>query len=173
MFSSVRMAHVFITTALALLSVQQDGCDRTYRFDSPDGDGAVLIRGTGNLGDSDFDVLLVVKGQRDIRLAPVRRDCWLSFAHVVWAERSRKVAVYLGDGLCGDTWIAYDRDQRRFLPFADMAEAMRASLRRTYQLSPDHLHAFAGDPLKWANGSGRRGSGAPDPAAEAFHARFP
>ena len=154
--------------AIAIVSVQHNTCERVYRFEAPHGGTAVVIRETGNLGDSNFELLLEGKGTKTVRLAPDRLDCWLAFAHVAWTEQARKVAVYMGDELCGDTWVAYDRDQRRFLPFTEVAELMRESLREAYQLSPGRLRRFGGDPLLWATGSGRRGSGEVDPAADAF-----
>jgi hypothetical protein len=159
--------------AVAIVAVQEKGCERVYRFDSPQRGVAVVLRETGNFGDSDLELLLAENSTSIIRLAPVRRDCWLDFAHVAWSENSRKVAVYVGDGLCGDTWVAYDRDQRRFLPFTDLAEVMRASLRGTYQLSADRLRPFGGDPLRWATSSGKRGTGTVDPAAQAFRSQLP
>jgi hypothetical protein len=164
----VRMFSFAPLLTLAIVAVQQKGCERVYRFDAPHGGAAVVIIETGNLSDSEFELMLQGSGTSAIRLAPVRRDCWLAFAHVAWSEQARKVAVYMGDGLCGDTWVAYDRDQRRFLPFSELAEVMRASLRGAYHLSADHLRPFGGDPLLWATASGKRGTGAADPAAEAF-----
>lgn len=87
--------------AVATVAVQQKGCERVYRFDAPHGGAEVVLREAGNFGDSDFELMLEGNGTSAIRLAPVTRDCWLAFAHVAWSEESRKVAVYVGDGLCG------------------------------------------------------------------------
>jgi hypothetical protein len=164
----VKLLGIAPLLAVTLASVQEKGCERVYRFEAPDGRGAIVLRESGNFGDSNLELRLFENGKPAVGLAPKKRDCWLSFAHATWTERPSKVAVYFGDGLCGDTWVAYDRDHSRFLPFDDMADAMRESLRASYQLSPDDLRPFHGDPLQWATASGKRGSGAPDPAATAF-----
>lgn len=36
----------------------------------------------------------------------------------------------------GDTWVAYDRDQQRFLPFSDLAEAMRTPCAKHTRSAP-------------------------------------
>ena len=74
---------------------------------------------------------------------------------------------------CADT-LVYDP-----APYFEAAKLLfrsaflRASLRGAYQLSADRLRPFGGDPLLWATASGKRGSGAADPAAEAFSSQLP
>jgi hypothetical protein len=80
--------------------------------------------------------------------------------------------VYFGDGLCGNTWVAYDRGRRQFLPFEALGELMRESLKGTYGLDDRQLVPWGGDPLRWMQGLDRGGA-SNDPANAAFKGRFP
>jgi len=65
-------------------------------------------------------------------------DCSPGFAHVAWADDSETVAVYVRDGLCGETWINFDVTQRRFLPFNYVATSLlEQSVRRQYTSEAD------------------------------------
>jgi hypothetical protein len=156
----------------SLVTVQENHCGRDYRFAAPDGRSAVVLRERSSFGDSSYELILTDRGVPDVRLAPVKTDCWLSFAHVAWSERSRTVAIYFGDALCGDTWVAFDRDRGRFLPFRDMADLMRVSLRDAYRLGPEDLQRYQGDPLQWAKAYRSSNPNGPDPSAEAFRKRL-
>lgn len=157
---------------IVLITVLSQGCSTVYRFPSPDGTATVLLKARPGVADSSYrltlDEGLLLSA---IELAPVKDDCWLSFAHAAWSPDSTRVAVYFGDALCGNTWVAYDRRRRQFLSFESLSDVMRRSLIETYSLDDRQLSRWGGDPLRWMQGFNRGGL-SDDPARDAFTARL-
>jgi len=167
----LRVAAVFGFAGILLIAVLNRALTTVYKFPSPDGSATVELRERSQLADSTLELLLRDGWLRSRKLAPVRNDCWLSFAHAAWTTDSTRVAVYFGDPLCGNTWVAYDRQKNQFLPFETPGAVMHESLRETYNLSPQQLARSRGDPLLWMQGRGR-GRENDDPAASLFRARL-
>ena len=77
--------------------------------------------------------LKVVLRERDrnVTLFEARGDTFMSFAHVVWPKNGDAVGVFVCRG--GDPVnVAYDRMNRRQVPFVSLQKAMAADIRAIY-----------------------------------------
>lgn len=144
--------------------LMQRACTRVYRFPAPDGAAEVRMQTKWGLADAKLDVWLDEGWWlRNVRFVD-RDDCAPLFVHAAWSADSSRVAVYVRDGLCGVVWAAYDRRERRFVAFDEVADVMRQSVRRAYGLD-------AGvDPLVWMQGPGM--TSLDDPARQAFREKW-
>lgn len=167
----MKVETAFGFARILLVALLDNACTTAFKFPSPDETASVELRMHRGGPDATLELFLHDRWFRRLRLIPVRNDCWLSFAHAAWTTDSTRVAVYFGDPLCGNTWVAYDRRKHQFLPFETMGDVMRESLRETYNLSPQQLARWRGDPLLWMQGRDRGGEN-DDPAATLFRARF-
>lgn len=107
---------------------------------SPDGKLSVQIRERCGVADCAVDIVLDSANTKT-RLIELD-DCSSRFAHIAWADDSEAVSVYLNTTYCGETWVNFDVNGRRFLTFDGSARRrLEQSIQRRYasKVDPDHV----------------------------------
>jgi hypothetical protein len=118
-----------------------------YTAQSPDSGARIEVQEFLRIGP---DSSVRVRLRHGLRSSTIwrRSDCWFSFAHAAW--KGPVAGVFVDGKICGQIRIAYSLEDRKVIPFEQVAEAVRKSIIREYAVTAEELAEAHGDPLVWA-----------------------
>jgi hypothetical protein len=136
------LIRVILSSIVISLCAAHSGCgwQKQLVFSGPD-NAVMNIRQPWPANGWGLQLQLCQKGMCEV-VYSLRGDVFLHFAEVYWSDDATKVGVVT----CSEPYLrfAYDRIHRTEIPFTQLAEPMRAQMRRAYSLDA------SADPLLWA-----------------------
>jgi len=97
-------------------------------------------------------------------------DCVIDFAHVGRSADRQRVSACVENFICPTVREGFDLVTRKPVPFAEVADTVRRSIKEEYGLTAKELKPYLGDPLDWAK---RPWSVGRAPGPERFRVRHP
>jgi hypothetical protein len=106
------------------------GWKRRLSLPSPSGKYRLEFYQPRVINEADLRIDLAGEGDSDRTIYSVGHEMFLQFAHAYWSPDERVVAVLA----CGSDVFrfAYDRTERRFIPFEGVQEEVKRDLARAY-----------------------------------------